>query len=279
MTYVPSAPLARLDIKPTSVPVAGQPRNLNSVTHSSIPFTIRAHSGWSGLVKARLYAGVSVNVFHHVLRAPWPWFQEAFNKGNPFGSEGCLGLGEIQENHLDPGQDWDLEFRGGSSEPLGPSPRQRYPFVICLVPSGAEDNAVGALLYVIHVKDEVCRIPTQVLLHYLKLKSGTAHQMQSLYIPERDSDANVSLCVVCQELQATRAILPCRHACTCQKCFDKLRRRCPMCRTAIQAYFLVSEELEVVEELEETKPNLTWRQRLSHWNDAFAVYMGLNYEN
>ncbi|KAK3580394.1 hypothetical protein CHS0354_001514 [Potamilus streckersoni] len=43
-------------------------------------------------------------------------------------------------------------------------------------------------------------------------------------------------CIVCQTAQIDYALLPCRHACICHKCF-KLLDRCPICRGYIESYF------------------------------------------
>ena len=36
-------------------------------------------------IRVRVYLGVSVSVFHHVIRGPWDWTRQAFLNGNPFG--------------------------------------------------------------------------------------------------------------------------------------------------------------------------------------------------
>ena len=43
-----------------------------------------------------------------------------------------------------------------------------------------------------------------------------------------------NICVVCQEIPSTRCTLPCRHACTCSRCYIRLSGRCPVCRTVIE---------------------------------------------
>ncbi|KAH9507248.1 hypothetical protein Btru_056714 [Bulinus truncatus] len=50
---------------------------------------------------------------------------------------------------------------------------------------------------------------------------------------------NFPECVVCQTKPVSCALLPCRHACVCISCF-KLLDRCPMCRGALDSYFLLS---------------------------------------
>jgi hypothetical protein len=66
--------------------------------------------------------------------------------------------------------------------------------------------------------------------------------MQQFYVSQEDSSSasnsnlnNVNnTCVVCQESPVTRAMLPCRHACVCARCFTRLRDRCPMCRAHVR---------------------------------------------
>ncbi|GFS25746.1 cell growth regulator with RING finger domain protein 1-like [Elysia marginata] len=45
-------------------------------------------------------------------------------------------------------------------------------------------------------------------------------------------------CVVCQTKKVMCVLLPCRHACVCYHCL-KLLDRCPLCRGAIESYFLL----------------------------------------
>ena len=54
--------------------------------------------------------------------------------------------------------------------------------------------------------------------------------------PEEKHSESSSGCIVCQCDQVTVALLPCRHTCVCRYCLLRLDK-CPMCRSAIQAYF------------------------------------------
>ena len=47
-------------------------------------------------------------------------------------------------------------------------------------------------------------------------------------------------CVVCMEKYVERVILPCRHACVCEKCCDRLSN-CPICRSFIINTFVFDE--------------------------------------
>ncbi|KAK3852188.1 hypothetical protein Pcinc_041210 [Petrolisthes cinctipes] len=74
-------------------------------------------------------------------------------------------------------------------------------------------------------------------------------------------------CVICQTKRTTRALLPCRHVCTCNTCFCRLDT-CPMCRTPIRAYFLVGPEDsegdgeagEGEDDSEQVQAPLSWRR-------------------
>jgi len=209
--------------------------------------------------------GVDIPAFHHVLRAPWPWFHQAALHGNIFGS-GCMEHGPPSPG-LAPHEEMALVARHASPRPLelGPSPRNTYPLVVIAIRGGAGDQvedrtAVTALLTIVHIRDAVCPVPTQVLGSYLRQGSSVTHLLP-LYVssaPGESSDtesaedsetedsegplAARARCVVCQLERVTRAALPCRHAITCGSCFERLKSQCPMCRAFINSYFLLCPE-------------------------------------
>lgn len=250
---------------------------------SQVPYTIR------------YFWGVQVAAFHHVLRAPWPWFREAFLHGNLFG-EGCLDPGKPSPT-LQPHEELQLTARreGGERLELGPAPRNSYPLVVVAVPRAGlegqvEDRAaVSAVLAVIHIRDSQCAIPTQVLGSYLRQGSAVTHLLP-LYVtssPGESSDTESAeddepedsqlplgpraRCVVCQLERVTRAALPCRHAITCATCFERLKSQCPMCRAFINSYFLLCPETSP---RVDTPPASV--QSLSLWQRSRQTWMRLN---
>ena len=50
-----------------------------------------------------------------------------------------------------------------------------------------------------------------------------------------------NLCIVCQMLPISRALIPCGHACLCALCFDKMNT-CPMCRQPMTSSFILRDE-------------------------------------
>lgn len=54
------------------------------------------------------------------------------------------------------------------------------------------------------------------------------------------------LCCVCQSLAVFFALLPCRHACVCNRCISLLDK-CPICRGFIESYFRINDRPEVEE--------------------------------
>ena len=174
---------------------------------------------------------------------------------------------------------------------------------------------------IIHIKDSVCRLASHILATYLKHTTPTsttpspvATHLVPIYATLNDTDdkelsssddnddehnfnsnndkyshkrnQHSNICVVCQELPSTRCTLPCRHACTCSRCYKRLSGRCPMCRTVISSYFLVGDESDKAiaeaeardkaeeEERLKNRPK-TMAQRLGEWNDRFARAAGL----
>ncbi len=271
--------------------------SLKSVgSHLTVKLNISDSCGVNN-IKYRAYWGVSVTAFYHVLRSPWPWFREAFLKGNLFGSDGCLQLGDLTVNEV---RDNDLQSStsttsGHENDPilelnfecpqldLGPAPRKRYPLV--LVSKAVRKNSDQPLdedelfyINVIHIKDESpenpCHFATHVLASFLKHKLGNSKVTHLVPIY-----SNEETCVVCATNPATRVTLPCRHASLCHRCFGRIRTsQCPMCRTQIQSFFLIKEEpLDGTDEEEDISDQMpkTWRQRLAEFEHRFAMAVGL----
>ena len=230
-------------------------------------------------IRVRVYLGVSVSVFHHVIRGPWDWTRQAFLNGNPFGryvqievissgaifssliiglfahfSEGCLKICDIQEVALSQGNHSGTvaRFPKPVGLDLGTAPRTRFPVVVCTMPSdedldsGENSGDIGAVFHVVHVRDSAVQLESQIMSTHLKHRSGDVTILQQFYVNEDrtvgDEGGENNLCVVCQENPVTRAMLPCRHACTCRKCFVRLMDRCPMCRARVTSYILIGEE-------------------------------------
>lgn len=240
---------------------------------------IRAMTNVSGeTLQYRVYWGVAVSAFHHVLRSPWGWFQEAFQRGNLFGSEGCSVLGPMERIDCENQVDISLEC---PTLNLGPAPRNQYPLVLVAIPkrhlNSNSDSPEGEfVINVIHVKDELCHFPTHILGSYLKHRNSKATHLIPLYPGDEDND---NQCVVCISRPATRVTLPCRHASVCGQCFVKLpQSKCPMCRTFIQSYFLLKPEEEEEDQCQDQEPDdppITWRQRLAEFEHRFAMAAGL----
>ena len=115
----------------------------------------------------------------------------------------------------------------------------------------SEENSgdIGVIFHVVHVRDSAVQLESQIMSTHLKHRSGDVTILQQFYVNEdgrTDDDDNGgggnNVCVVCQESPVTRAMLPCRHACTCRKCFVRLMDRCPMCRAQVTSYILIGEE-------------------------------------
>eukprot|EP00088_Acartia_fossae_P007350 TRINITY_DN13451_c0_g1_i2.p1 TRINITY_DN13451_c0_g1~~TRINITY_DN13451_c0_g1_i2.p1 ORF type:complete len:359 (+),score=55.98 TRINITY_DN13451_c0_g1_i2:183-1259(+) len=204
----------------------------------------------------RVYWGVDINAFHQVLRAPGDWFTQAFFHGNLFGQGKCFEMGPGQR--VEKMSEGKITVQKPSLNPmqLGAAPRDIYPCVVVIVCTDS------ALLLAIHIKDDKCTVPSQILAEYYK-SGSTATLLNQIFIANTDIGENsdtesqedseteeysggsrrnqVARCVVCQQAKISRVILPCRHAVSCSSCFTRLSH-CPMCRGFIQSYFLISRE-------------------------------------
>ena len=95
-----------------------------------------------------------------------------------------------------------------------------------------------------------------------------------------ETESGETVCAVCQEKPVTRVMLPCKHACTCKRCFEKLNSRwCPMCRAFIQSFFIIGREDDGSDDadvdVDAAQREASWRQRLDNLNHRFAMAMGL----
>jgi len=255
---------------------------------------------------AKYFWGVQISAFHHVLRAPWPWFYQAFLHGNLFGVEHCVETSEVREAH-EAHEERGVVIRKTSTLPLnlGQAPREIYPLVVVMVKKDSEQTEdlteVTALINIFHIKDSACPIPSQILCTYIRQGAGVT-LLRQMYLTgslgessdtesAEDSETEEchgdsrtkgvqARCIVCQLGRVNRVALPCRHANTCGDCFERLQNRCPMCRGFISSYFLLRAEPArpgpaCPDSPAGPPPTQTWAQRLHSWNLWLNAAMGL----
>lgn len=272
-----------------------------SLTSSSLPrvvLTVSAKCAYS----TQIYWAVPISTFHHLLRAPWPWFHKAATSthSNCQIFPGCESEVLVSEPH----EDRELSLQCPQDLELGQAPREFYPLVVVLVKSDShviEDlTEVTALVSIIHLKDASCPIPSQILSTYIRQGAGLT-QLRPLYVSDdgapgecsdtesaEDSEAEDwpsagglrARCVVCQTGRVNRVALPCRHASTCHGCFDRLQSRCPMCRGLISSYFLlfpdpVSSPAPDSDDAPSSEAPRTWRSMWREFNVRLNTAMGL----
>lgn len=285
------------------------------MTRVELPFSVSLHPDTdAGHVVLRMsakseycfryYWSVPIKSFHHILRAPWPWLYRAAVDGDT----DLLGSGHCSSPAMVHGhEDRCVPVPRPRNLNLGPAPREVYPLVLLMVRSGsevAEDHTqVTLLVNIIHLRDDTCPIPNQILATYIRQGSGLT-QLRPLYVETGDhecsdtesaedsetedwpSSATVTraTCVVCQTARVNRVALPCRHANTCGQCFDRLQSRCPMCRSFISSYFLLFPDPEPPADNDVTTPTSSseqantprsWSSWWRLWNIRVNNMMGL----
>jgi len=273
---------------------------------SDVGLNVRVKISASSPYFAKYFWGVQISAFHHVLQAPWPWFYRAFLHGNLFGEGHCVESSEVREVNS-PHEERGVVIRRASEQPLnlGQAPRETYPLVVVMTKQNSEDTEdlteVTALIYIFHLKDGSCPIPSQILCTYSRQGSGVT-LLTPMYLADsiggetsdtesaEDSDTedtpgdrrrdNVrARCLICQLNRVNRVALPCRHANTCGDCFERLQNRCPMCRGFISSYFLLRPELPksapAAPDVINIPSTLSWSQRFHRWNLWVNAAMGL----
>ncbi|BES92997.1 Cell growth regulator with RING finger domain [Nesidiocoris tenuis] len=179
--------------------------------------------------------GVPIGKFICYLRSQWPLNVKSRELFEPFREN--LALDEILEDH----QEKEIILRRSDRfEQLNTKdfPRTWYPLVVVQARTGTIPDScdILAMVTIAHIRDTSCPLQTSIIAQYLKQVNGNLLCLKQLFVAS-DATAN-SLCVVCQANPLTRAILPCRHTCTCDSCFEKLEN-CPLCRGKIESYFLI----------------------------------------
>lgn len=239
----------RVQVQATSLPCYLQLKEgAQTEAHlGRVPVSLSSREG--AQLQMRAFYGVDIGVCHHVMAGPWLWLEDAFLNGRPFGQEGCLDVSERVSVSLKEGETRELVLPGPSLGPaldLGStSPRDKYPIVLICLTGLDAPTAVVATFHIIHIQDDVCTIPTQILSTYVKRRSGPVIHLEGIFNSDSfQDDGNQSLCVVCLDRPISRVHLPCKHACVCQRCFGMIRNLCPMCRGPIKQYFLIRAETQ-----------------------------------
>lgn len=118
---------------------------------------------------------------------------------------------------------------------------------------------------------------TGLITQYLKQRSGHILNLQQIFTPETAFDSeNTRLCVICQTSSISHTILPCRHACVCGLCFERIDK-CPLCRSSINSFFKIRDGEDI--DLEEENHRMT-NQSNSGWfsgiNAKLNQWFGMN---
>jgi len=239
----------------------------------------------------RCYRGVSVAAAHRTARSAR--LPAALHQSQLFGPGGATVEGELRR--AGPHLERELEIPGDAGAGLGPPPRDRYPLVVVLsTEGGGPEGGVTACLTILHLADPACPAPSHVLFTFIR-RGPALTRLHPLYIEaaeEVESSDTESCggeewggvedrarCIICQVERVNRVALPCRHANSCGRCFDRLEARCPMCRGFITAFFLLSPDPPAEPISAPAPPPTTPLPRLSRlwhsWNLWYNAAMGL----
>ncbi|XP_008277730.1 cell growth regulator with RING finger domain protein 1 [Stegastes partitus] len=159
---------------------------------------------------------------------------------------------------------------------FGPLPRERYPLVAVLTMAEAEARRtynIVASVTVIHVPDEKYNLSARILFQYLLTSQGNMYELKPLFMsadsgdmsgpresdqPSEPNEEASSVeqspvleeenwaegmgrdCVVCQNAEVNRVLLPCRHACVCNNCVSHFQH-CPICRAFVLESFALTQ--------------------------------------
>lgn len=292
VVHVAQPPVAQVAMQKVSVPFSLALHQSRDATYHDLQLKIKSKVSY----KYRSFWGIPADQLHSLLNAPWPAFMAHFIQEPNIIAEVIQPL-ISEESTNDIEKVTKLGISEGKCIELGLSPRKTYPLVVCI--TRQEDyqelhpTEVGALVSIIHIKDQECKIPTCILHQYLKQVSGQTTRLRALYTQsssateasqnkyrkraadecETEEVPLEEACVICQTNRITRALLPCRHVCFCRSCSNRMEN-CPMCRTRITSYFLVGEESYEDEEDEEVNTNQQPQTLLQRMNNTLNDLMG-----
>ena len=243
------------------------------ISHKNQYLTLQATvSDLVEVITYRTFWGVNIESFHHVLQSPWQWFNEAFTKGNLFGAQSYDILDD--KSSMIPKSNAMLEIQVPELLNLGKAPRSKYPLV--LVSTSNVMQSTFSII-VVHLEDKAfMNLNTHILASFVKLSDNRVSRLEHIYTNTSEGESEEKdNCVICISKPATRVSLPCRHASTCSACFKRLPKgQCPLCRSKITSFFVLSQESTDEEPEEQTvKPN--WRQKLARLEERFALATGL----
>ncbi|XP_012269465.1 cell growth regulator with RING finger domain protein 1-like isoform X3 [Athalia rosae] len=166
-----------------------------------IPFTFKLHESFrstyaeiecevSSQVEYSLQAiwGVSIRELHLALWRPWNALRDASLKGTLLqGHAQYLTPPQARQPH----GEHTLRLSLPAPElQLGTPPRLCYPLVIFLTRRDTRDlhpDETVALVNVVHIKDNVCTLPTSILAQYLKQANGQLSCLKQLYLATGNS--------------------------------------------------------------------------------------------
>ncbi|XP_072218959.1 cell growth regulator with RING finger domain protein 1 isoform X2 [Leuresthes tenuis] len=157
---------------------------------------------------------------------------------------------------------------------FGPLPRERYPLVSVLTVAEATDTYnIVASVTVIHVPDDKYKLSARLLFQYLLTSQGSVYELKPLFmsadsggapgppLSEQSSQPSEPCvqdsctedsewsegtsrdCVICQNAAINRVLLPCRHACVCDRCVSHFQH-CPICRAYVLESFVLGAAAE-----------------------------------
>ncbi|RWS07855.1 cytochrome b-c1 complex subunit Rieske: mitochondrial-like protein [Dinothrombium tinctorium] len=201
--------------------------------------------------------GVDINTLHNCLRLNWQSMKTEIFEGS-FLENVVLSKSEIEMFDIQGETEKEIvikPLKELTPQDLGESPRSRYPLVVLLIRNEddtdreLQDEDVVVMVNIIHVRDSICQMETSIISQLLKQRNSNIFNLQTLFTPDENSE-KMPLCVVCQDVVISRALLPCRHACVCGKCYDKLDK-CPLCRSYIHSYFKIRDENATKEDSKE----------------------------
>lgn len=289
--------IPQMNMMKVHIPFTFKLLDIGNLSYQEVQYSMSSQVHYT----VHLYWGVNIRELHISLWKPWSALRDqAVSETLLAGQYQYPGLITKKFPHLDEADTLHLTH----TLDLGSPPRLFYPLVIFLIRSDSNDNIhpdeTVALINVIHIKDNVCPLPTSILAQYLKQANGQLSCLKQLYLatgnavgsydssemsvalaePMNDSvllenATNEQLCVVCQFFPLSRALLPCRHTCICASCFDKVDR-CPMCRGPINSYFCIRSEeyMPVPSQKAADSEHGAFYNLLDHWNDRLIDFLG-----
>ncbi|XP_061173647.1 cell growth regulator with RING finger domain protein 1-like [Saccostrea echinata] len=218
-----------------------------------------------------LFWEAEIDEFYKELQHPWEVLYNRIQKELFLGDKKVDVSHYSQRSQKCENLEWHTEIPDRIKQHGKAPPRSTYPVVVActLEEPVAGELQIVIMLSVLHIKDPQVQLDSQVLHQFLITNDNKITTLNPFFVSTENSSTETETrsyysdsefqqctgvnsegrlsshivfdtCCVCQDVEMTIVLLPCRHGCVCSECVNKLDK-CPVCRDIFTSYFRVKD--------------------------------------